>query len=62
MPIARATSSGAVPRAKRCSRKVRGAPMSSPGEHHNTPARAVSSGLVGATVPRSHAFTRSGVT
>ncbi|MET7443601.1 DUF6412 domain-containing protein, partial [Streptomyces sp. NPDC005568] len=32
-----------------CSRNVRGAPMSSPGEHHSTAASAVSSGLLGAT-------------
>ena len=34
--------------------------MSSPGEHHNTPARAVSSGLLGAVVPRSHAVIEIG--
>ncbi len=33
-----------------------------PGEHHSTPARAVSSGLLGAVTPRSQAMTRSGVT
>lgn len=61
-PTARAMSSAAIPRTIRCSRKVLGVPMSSAGEHHNTPASAVSSGLVGAMAPRSQAATMSGVT